>query len=296
MTKPINKWILIRTLVLAAVGSFLLASTNAGGDRSEIKTKEGRRINESVLRVLDNANRPGNVVDLRFSYGRRKSFRGSAADRTVLISEQGVYGVVGELKKKVAIPSEIRVAFKECGGPDSYYDDESHEINICYELIEAYSDLFSQTHLTRTERDEATKGAVVAMFLHEVAHGLIDYWDLSITGREEDAADQFSTLILINGLPDGEKMALDGARSFKSLAVLEKDFEKDYSDPHSLDEQRFYNTICLVYGRRPVRYEYLVRNGSIPVERAFQCEEDYARVNKSWQTLLAPHLVRSLEF
>jgi len=296
MTKPINKWILIRTLVLAAVGSFLLAATNAGGDRTEIETKEAHRIHQRAVDGLANGNLPGNLLDLKFSYGRRKSFRGSAADRTVLISQQAVYGVVGELKKKVAIPSEIRVAFKECGGPDSYYDDQSHEINICYELIEAYSDLFSQTHLARTERDEATKGAVVAMFLHEVAHGLIDYWDLSITGREEDAADQFSTLMLINGMPDGEKMALDGARSFKSLAVLEKDFEKDYSDPHSLDEQRFYNTICLVYGRRPVRYEYLVRNGSIPVERAFQCEEDYARVNKSWQTLLAPHLVRSLEF
>jgi hypothetical protein len=51
------------------------------------------------------------------------------------------------------------------------------------------------------------------MFLHEVAHALIDGWDLPITRREEDAADQFSTLLLINGLPDGDKTALDGARS-----------------------------------------------------------------------------------
>jgi len=282
-------------LVLAAVGSFLLAATNAGGDRTEIKTKQAHRIHERVVGLAD-GNVPGNLLDLKFSYGGRKSFRGSAADRTVLISEQAVYGAVGELRKKLAIPLEIQVAFKECGGPDSYYDEKSHEINICYELIEAYSDLFSQTVKGRTERDEATKGAVVAMFLHEVAHGLIDCWDLSITGREEDAADQFSTLMLINGLPDGEKMALDGAHSFKSLAVLEKDFEKDYSDPHSLDEQRFYDTICLVYGHRPLGFEYLVRNGSIPMERASQCEEDYARVNKSWQSLLAPHLVRSLQF
>jgi hypothetical protein len=98
--------------------------------------------------------------------------------------------------------------------------------------------------------------------------------------------------MLINGLPDGEEMALDSARSFKLLAFLEKGTERDYSDPHSLDEQRYYNTICLVYGHRPERYEYLIRNGSRPTERAIECVEDYARLNRSWQTLLAPYLVR----
>jgi hypothetical protein len=211
----------------------------------------------------------------------------------VLISQQAVYRTVEELKKQIALPFQIQAVYIDCGGPDSYYDEHSHKIVICYELIDAYSEVFFPTIETRTARDEAVKGAVVSMFLHEVAHALIDGWDLPITGREEDAADQFSTLMLINGLPGGEEMAMDGARSFKSLAVLEKDLEKDYSDSHSLDEQRFYNTICLVYGHRPARHEYLVRNGSIPVERAFECEEGYARANKSWQRLLAPHLVRT---
>jgi hypothetical protein len=130
------------------------------------------------------------------------------------------------------------------------------------------------------------------MFLHEVAHALIDGWGLSITGREEDAADQFSTLMLINGLPEGEEMAMHSAHLFESVAFLEKDLEKDYSDPHSVDEQRFYDTLCLVYGHRPERYEYLIRNGSLPGERAFECKEEYARVNKSWQTILASHALR----
>jgi hypothetical protein len=210
----------------------------------------------------------------------------------VLISQQAVYRIVGELEKQFALPFEIEVVFRDCGGPDSYYDEGSHEIVICYELIDAYSQLFSPKVKERTTRDEAAKGAVVSMFLHEVAHALIDRWHLSITGREEDAADQFSTLMLINGLPDGEEMALDSAQSFKLLAFLEKGTERDYSDPHSLDEQRFYNTICLVYGHRPERYEYLIRNGSLPTERAVQCVQDYERLNRSWQTLLAPYLVR----
>jgi len=272
--------------------AFLLVATNAGGDRRELETEKAHRIRGSSTASIINGELQKNLVDLKFSYGKRKSFRGSAADRTVLISQQAVYRIVGELEKQFTLPFEIEVVFRDCGDPDSYYDEGSHEIVICYELIDAYSQLFSQNIKERTARDEAAKGAIVSIFLHEVAHALIERWHLSITGREEDAADQFSTLMLINGLPAGEEMALDSAQSFKLLAFLEKGTERDYSDPHSLDEQRFYNTICLVYGHRPERYEYLIRNGSLPTERAGECVEDYARLNKSWQTLLAPHLVR----
>jgi hypothetical protein len=230
---------------------------------------------------------------MKFDYERRKGFRGSASKRSVLVSERAVYTTVEELKKRIALPFEIQVVFQSCGDPDSYYDEDSHEIIICYELIDAYHYLFSRTLKGRTAQNEAVKGATVSMFLHEVAHALIDGWDLPITGREEDAADQFSTLLLINDMPDGDEMALDGARSFKLLAGLEKGQEKDYSDPHSLDEQRFFETICLVYGHRPDQHEYLIRNGTLTSERAYDCEEDYARLNKSWQRLLAPHLAYS---
>ena len=293
MTKLISKWILIRALVLTAVVLFLLAGTNPPGERSEMESEQAHRARESALKKEASANLPKLLVDMKFSYEKRKSFRGSAPDRTLLVSKQAVYRIVGELEKQMALPFEIQVVFEECGGPDSFYDEDTRKIKICYELIDAYYQLFLPTAKAGAARDTAAKGAVVSMFLHEVAHALIDRWDLPIGGREEDAADQFSTLLLINGIPDGDTMALDGARSFRLLANLERDQEKDYSDVHSLDEQRFFNTICLVYGHRPKQYEYLVRNGTLPSERAFQCQEEYARVNKSWQTLLTPHLASS---
>jgi hypothetical protein len=279
---------LIRTLLLAAVVVLLLANANNGGESVERRFAEAHRISEHAFKSQGDAR----LVGPNFTFAKRKSFRDSAGDHTRLIGQQAVYRIVEELKKQIALPFEIQVLFKDCGGPDSYYDESSHEIVICYELFDAYDEVFFSKIRTRTARDEAVKGTVVSMFLHEVGHALIDGWNLPITGREEDAADQFSTLMLLNGMTGGDEMALDSARSFKLLAVLERGLEKDYSDRHSLDEQRFYNTICLVYGHRPERYEYLVRNGSIPMERAFECEEDYGRVNKSWQTLLASHLVR----
>jgi hypothetical protein len=262
-------------------------------NRGEIESEHGPRTSELTLNGEAGKTLSNNSAEMKFSYERRKGFRGSASRRSASVSDQAVHTIVEELKKRIALPFDIKVIFAQCGSPDSFYDEDSHEIVICYELIDGYYNLFSQTLKGRTAQNEAAKGATVSIFLHEVAHALIDGWDLPITGREEDAADQFSTLLLINGMPDGDEMALAGARSFKLLAALEKGREKDYSDAHSLDEQRFFNTICLVYGHRPEQYEYLIRNGTLPPDRAFECEEDYTRLNRSWQTLLGPHLAYS---
>jgi Putative metallopeptidase len=278
-------------MLLTAVGFFLLAVSHTGGDRNEILSGEAYRHSGSAFTRKSELNLPRDLIDLNFSYGKRKSFSAAAAERTVLDSQQTVHAIAGELKKRIALPFDIHVIFEECGDPDSSYDEDTHRITICYELIDDYNRLFSRTLKTKTERDVAAKGTLVSIFLHEVAHALIHGWNLPITGREEDAADQFSTLMLINGLPDGEQMALGAARGFKLLADMGKGEEKDYADPHSLDEQRYFNTICLVYGHRPEQNEFLIRNGTLPAHRAFDCEEDYARVKKSWQTLLAPHLI-----
>ena len=70
---------------------------------------------------------------------------------------------------------------------------------------------------------------------------------------------------------------------------------KDLLDEHSLDEQRFFDTICLVYGHDEEKYAYLVENGTLPEERALFCSEDYEKVNRAWRQLLAPYLKASAE-
>ena len=292
----ISKRMAVWAFVFTTVAFSLVATMNGRGwnlKRVETESEKSPRNNAGPSNNEAAATLAKSPGALKLSSEKRKRFRASAAMHTALISQQAVGAVVGELKKQIALPFDIQVVFEECGVADAHYDNNTHEITICYELIEGYFYLFSRKLKARTARNEAAKSATVSIFLHEFGHALIDAWDLPITGREEDAADQFATLWLLNGIDDGEEMALASARSFKLLADLEKGEKKDYSDPHSLDEQRFYNTICLVYGHRPEQYEYLIRNGTLPAERAFDCEEDYARVNKSWHTLLAPHLAYS---
>jgi hypothetical protein len=85
-------------------------------------------------------------------------------------------------------------------------------------------------------------------------------------------------------------MALDSAVSFQLYADLEKGEEKILWDEHSLDEQRFYDTICLVYGHDPQKYAYLVKDHTLPQERAELCEQDYPKIADSWHQLVFPHI------
>jgi hypothetical protein len=124
---------------------------------------------------------------------------------------------------------------------------------------------------------------------------LVDAWKLPITGKEEDAVDQLSTLVLINNTTTGEQMALDGAITFQLYADLERGQKKIYWDEHSLDEQRFYDTICLIYGHAPDKFAYLVKDGTLPEERAELCREDYPRVARAWRQLLSPYLKHPAE-
>jgi Putative metallopeptidase len=228
--------------------------------------------------------------DLKLVYKPRKTQKpGNTVGSNSGVLDQ----FVGNLNEKIALPWDLPVVFEDCDGPDAHYDPESRSLTICYQLIDEFYDLFGRKIKDKAKLDDAVRGAVASTFFHELGHALVDAWKIPITGREEDAVDQLSTLVLINNTTNGEQMALAGAVSFKLYAEQDKDFEKIYWDEHSVDEQRFYDTICLVYGHAPDKYAYLIKDGTLPEERAELCKEDYPRIVASWRQLLNPFLKQS---
>ncbi len=237
-------------------------------------------------------NRPRQAEDKGDLKLRVETRRGNAAATNHTVRTEALEKILGELNQRINLPKDIYVAFLECDSPDAFYDPEGSQVTVCYQLIDEFYDLFSQRSKDKSKLDELVKGAVASTFFHELGHALVDLWKLPITGREEDAVDQLSTLVLIEGTEDGDQMALAGALSFKLYADLTKGESKVFWDEHSLDEQRFYDTICLVFGHDEEKYGYLVENGTLPRDRAVYCAEDYGKVRHAWQQLLEPHLNR----
>jgi hypothetical protein len=197
--------------------------------------------------------------------------------------------LVREVNGRLSLPFDIDISMEECGAPDAFYDTDTHQITVCYEAIDAYYLLFLGKVGQEERLNEVVAGAMSLLLVHEMGHALVDVWKLPVTGREEDAADQLSTLLLINSAVDGERLALNGARSFKLFAELEKHERKLFWDEHSPDAQRYYDTICLIYGHDPQHYAYMVNNGTLPEDRAELCSEDYQKVKNAWNTLLSPY-------
>ena len=90
------------------------------------------------------------------------------------------------------------------------------------------------------------------------------------------------------------RKALAVARIYKAMAQVPRGEPTAYWDEHSLDEQRYYDTLCMIYGRDPKGNAKLVSSKALPDERAGLCKEDYLRIESSWKTLLKPYANDSL--
>ncbi|HEV7395436.1 MAG TPA: DUF4344 domain-containing metallopeptidase [Pyrinomonadaceae bacterium] len=209
-------------------------------------------------------------------------------------NERVILNTIQELNEQLTLPFDVNISLETCGEPNASYNHDNRQVTICYEMVDVFYSLFSRTMKRGTKLNEAVEGAMLSLFLHEVGHALVDACDLPVTGREEDAVDQLSTLILINSRISRERMALNGARVFRILANMERHESKFFWDEHSTFAQRYYDTICLIYGHDPDKYEYLVSSKQLPEERAAKCGAEYQRVKNAWSQLLEPYTKQSL--
>lgn len=91
----------------------------------------------------------------------------------------------------------LKVEFGSDDGP--LYDPEAHLLQIPYSFLEEVQQRFTKARYEKTgvTPQEATLGALQHTLLHELAHALIAMYDLPIVGKEEDAADNLATVLLL---------------------------------------------------------------------------------------------------
>jgi hypothetical protein len=134
-------------------------------------------------------------------------------------------------------------------------------------------------------------GNLLFVFYHELGHGLIHKLDLPVLGREEDAADQLATLMLMDAGTDsvgGEPVLTAALGWLDSWQKREGEAEEsEYWDEHSLDLQRYANIVCLVYGSDPDNYHNLVEEWDLPADRAERCPSDFDSASASWNAVMA---------
>ena len=193
------------------------------------------------------------------------------------------------LNRSLILPNDIFLKTKDCGEKNAYFNPNDDTITICYELMEHFYRLFRSAGDSDEKAYEAMHNAIRFVFLHEVGHALVHYYELPITANEEDAADRCSAFICIEELgDDGVRSILAAADAFNIESKMKQPSERNMADKHLLQEQRFYNSLCMVYGSNPNKYAYILRDGYLPEERALRCPSEYVRTAQSWSLLLEP--------
>ena len=139
---------------------------------------------------------------------------------------------------------------------------------------------------------EFAVGNVLFALLHEAAHGLISDLGLPVLGREEDAADQFATVTMLDMKTQfTHRTLVHSAKSWliSDRRARDKGEVVTYYDNHGLDLQRAYNIICLMVGSDNERFEDLANEVNLPEERQESCIFDYSNAQWSWEQAVKPH-------
>jgi len=203
-------------------------------------------------------------------------------------SEKLLTKAAAKLNLALSLPNDIYLRTKDCNETNAYYDSTDRSITMCYELMEHFYSTFRSAGDTEEVAYNKMFDAVKFVFLHEMGHALIDAYKLPVAGNEEDAADRCSSYINLTELGDeGVRSILAAAEGFQ-IESRQRNRKPNMADEHLLQEQRFYNSLCMIYGSNPSKYSNIVTDGFLPKERAVRCPTEYQRTVDSWVSLLAP--------
>ncbi len=175
------------------------------------------------------------------------------------------------------------------GDEGPLYDPNSHTIHIPYQFY-----IESHHHFTRNDYEKkygksAKDGAIDTLLhtlLHEAGHAYISDQNIPVLGKEEDAVDNFASIVLLNYVDSGDDIAISAADMFAFESDNRPDYYDfgEYIDEHSFDLQRYFSTLCLVYGSDPDKYDYLLDE----VERDYLkdrkdfCVSNFDVINENW--------------
>jgi hypothetical protein len=199
------------------------------------------------------------------------------------------------------LPVDVTIRSAGCDGvPNAWYQREGSRplVTLCYEYLQEIMDRMPKE---TTPEGFTPHDTVIGQFfyaaMHEMGHAVFDIFDVPVFGREEDAADQFATYMLLQFGEDQARRLIGGA------AYAYKQFIKDpqektevvipvaaFSSNHGTPEERFYNLLCIAYGADPVLFGDVVEHGYLPATRAASCKYEFHMLCYAFRHEVGPHV------
>ncbi|MEZ8781683.1 DUF4344 domain-containing metallopeptidase [Vibrio splendidus] len=179
------------------------------------------------------------------------------------------------------------------GDEGPLYDPQTHQVLIPYSFYAESLNYFEKNQYEKEYGKSAQTGAIDTLLhtlLHEAGHAYIEDQKIAILGKEEDAVDNLATILLLNYVEHGGDAAISAADMFAFESEDRPEYYDlgEYIDEHSFDLQRYFSTLCLVYGSDPEAYKNLldeVENDYLKDRKEF-CVEHFDVINDNWHQYL----------
>ena len=214
-----------------------------------------------------------------------------------LLKERQALEKLRDILRPLRLPHRVLLQTTGCDGISNAFSNEEN-IVVCYEYIDGiWKNVPEKTTPSGIAPIDALIGPFVDVFLHEAGHVVFNALKIPLFGREEDAADQFSTYIMLRfGKEEARRLVLGSAYQYKgdlsapSVTIA----QQKLADEHGTPAQRFFNLLCMAYGADPKLFADVVEKNFLPEDRAVGCEREYVQVAHAFNTLLGPYIDRRL--
>lgn len=206
------------------------------------------------------------------------------------LEQSGVNETVIELSNQLfSFKKTLTVEYGSEDGP--LYDPEKHVVQMPYSFYEEALTYFTKNEYQEKYGKPAQSGAidtVLHTLLHEAGHAYIADQNIPILGKEEDAVDNLAAVLMIEYVEDGDSAAISAADMFAFESEDRPDYYDfgEYIDEHSFDLQRYFSTLCLVYGSDPEKHDNLldeVENDYLTERKDF-CIYQYQTISDNWHS------------
>ena len=278
--------IFIFALLLLVTACFCRSDREADGLSPDVEAEETETAGNSRTKTASSKKQDSG--DFLVEHLDVKTPRYVEIDRQVK-EEKLLEKAADKLNRSLILPDDISLRTKDCNQINAFYDPNDRSVTMCYELMEHFYNAFKSDGNDDDAAYQKMFEAVQFVFLHEIGHALIDTLKLPVAGNEEDAADRLSSYVNLKEMgDDGVRAVFSAADAFAIESKNNTSGKRNMADEHLLGEQRFYNSLCMIYGSNTDKYSKIVTEGYLPKERAVRCAAEYQRTVDSWINLLEP--------
>ncbi|MGE3147920.1 MAG: DUF4344 domain-containing metallopeptidase [Pseudorhodoplanes sp.] len=214
-----------------------------------------------------------------------------------MVKEGKALESIREILRPLKLPRRLLLQTAGCDGEsNAWYD--GRDVTVCYEFLdEFWKNVADKDAPAGIAPIDTLIGPVADTFFHEVGHAVFDILRIPVLGREEDAADQFSTFLMLRfEKQEARRLIMGSAYQYKNdiAAPVVTMPRRKFANEHGMPAQRFYNLLCVAYGADPKLFGDLVEKDFLPKERAEGCEDEFKQVAYAMQTLIDPFIDRNL--